>query len=544
MYYSFSDLLFKPALSGVADRGGRVVSSLYYGGGTDYYGEDGDRAVIGVPGADPEGIGDAGAVYVFTRSDGIWTQQAKLTAADKAADDGFGWSVSVAGDTAVIGYPGADPDDLNWAGATYIFTRSDELWTQQTKLTAPDKAVADFFGSSVSVAGDTAVIGAYGADPDDLDWAGAAYVFSSCSNIITVDAGGTCTLPHAIIAANTDAPSGGCPAGCGDDTITLETDVTLTTALPEITSTITIEGQGHIIDGNGGDWSVLTITEDGDLTLNETAVTGANHISDGGGLFNVSTLTLNDSTVRDNSTALTGGGIYSLGTLILNNSTVSGNSAGGSGGGIDNASSVTTVVLNNSTVSDNKAGADGGGIVSMGPVTLTNCTVSENLATLNGGGIYGLGMISLTSSILSGNIADSSGNEVYFNTSGGGSSPETAYNLFGHSGETDAQAFSGFTPYSSDITATSDGTQPTALSAILSPLTDNGGPTKTHALVPVSPAIDLDADCSSGLTEDQRGYPRPETEGTGCDAGAFEGSIALNKGTAFLPAVYFLLLNK
>ncbi|MCI5132518.1 MAG: hypothetical protein D3904_13645, partial [Candidatus Electrothrix sp. EH2] len=432
----------------------------------------------------------------------------------------------------------------------YIFTRSDELWTQQTKLTAPDKAVADFFGSSVSVAGDTAVIGAYGADPDDLDWAGAAYVFSSCSNIITVDAGGTCTLPHAIIAANTDAPSGGCPAGCGDDTITLETDVTLTAALPEITSPITIEGQGHTIDGNGGDWSVLTITEDGDLTLNETAVTGADHTSGGGGgIFNVSTLTLNDSTVRDNSTALTGGGIYSLGTLILNNSTVSGNSAGGSGGGIDNDSSVTTVVLSNSTVSDNDAGADGGGIVSMGPVTLTGCTVSENHATLNGGGVYGLGMITLTGSILCGNIADSSGNEVYFNTAGGGASPETADNLFGHNGESSADAFYNFTPGSADITATSDcdtsedNCIPTALSDILNPLADNGGPTKTHALVPGSPAIDLDADCSAGLDTDQRGEPRPL--GAGCDAGAFEGSIGdSSKNTAFLPAVYFLLFNQ
>ena len=80
---------------------------------------------------------------------------------------------------------------------------------------------------------------------------------------------------------------------------------------------------------------------------------------------------------------------------------------------------------------------------------------------------------------------------------------------------------------------------PTALSAILSPLANNGGPTRTHALVPGSPALDLDATCRPDLTTDQRGYPRPETVGTGCDAGAFEGT---KNNTAFLPAIYLLLL--
>jgi hypothetical protein len=95
-----------------------------------------------------------------------------------------------------------------------------------------------------------------------------------------------------------------------------------------------------------------------------------------------------------------------------------------------------------------------------------------------------------------------------------------SYNLFGHSGESTAEAFIGFTPSGSDVTATSDGGAPTALAAILLSLASNGGPTQTHALVTDSPAVDLDATCGLGMTIDQRGYARPV--GFGCDAGAYE----------------------
>jgi hypothetical protein len=77
-----------------------------------------------------------------------------------------------------------------------------------------------------------------------------------------------------------------------------------------------------------------------------------------------------------------------------------------------------------------------------------------------------------------------------------------------------------FVPSSTDVTATSDGTRPTELAAILSPLADNSGRTQTHALPEGSPAIDLDTACSNELITDQRGYPRPV--GAGCDAGAYE----------------------
>ncbi|MCI5168237.1 MAG: hypothetical protein D3903_19650, partial [Candidatus Electrothrix sp. GM3_4] len=131
----------------------------------------------------------------------------------------------------------------------------------------------------------------------------------------------------------------------------------------------------------------------------------------------------------------------------------------------------------------------------------------------------------MNNSIVSGNLAfQAQGREIY--TYVGGAVIAGSTNVFGHSGETDTEAFFGFTPGASDVVATSDGNQPTLLDAILTPvLKYNGGLTQTHALVTGSPVIDLDAACSSGLSTDQRGYSRPA--GSGCDAGSFEfGALA------------------
>ncbi len=105
----------------------------------------------------------------------MWTQQAKLTSADGAVGDRFGYSVSVSGDTAVIGAVGTD----SYQGSAYVFTRTGGEWTQQDKLTADDGVAGDWFGISVSVSGDTAIIGANGDD----DWKGSAYVFTRTGGV-------------------------------------------------------------------------------------------------------------------------------------------------------------------------------------------------------------------------------------------------------------------------------------------------------------------------------------------------------------------------
>jgi hypothetical protein len=138
----------------------------------------GDTAVVGAFWADAAGVTDSGAAYVFTRSGTTWTQQAKLVASDGAAYDYFGRSVALAGDTAVVGAYAADAAGATNAGAAYVFTRSGDSWTQQAKLVASDGTLNDLFGISVALAGDTAVVGAYLADAAGVSNAGAAYVFA------------------------------------------------------------------------------------------------------------------------------------------------------------------------------------------------------------------------------------------------------------------------------------------------------------------------------------------------------------------------------
>ena len=134
----------------------------------------GDTAVVGNRG-DADGGLDSGSAYVFVRSGTTWSQQAKLTASDAAEFDLFGNSVAVSGDTAVIGADFDDDAGLN-SGSAYVFVRSGTTWSQQAKLTASDAAADDFFGDSVAVSGDTAVVGAPWDDDAGLN-SGSAYVF-------------------------------------------------------------------------------------------------------------------------------------------------------------------------------------------------------------------------------------------------------------------------------------------------------------------------------------------------------------------------------
>ena len=101
----------------------------------------------------------------------------KLTASDGEQNDIFGSSVSIDGDTAVIGSPMNDVNGNFNAGSTYVYVRSNGVWSEQAKLTASDGAELDMFGSSVSIDGDTAVIGAYRGDVNGNLSAGSAYVY-------------------------------------------------------------------------------------------------------------------------------------------------------------------------------------------------------------------------------------------------------------------------------------------------------------------------------------------------------------------------------
>ena len=133
----------------------------------------GDTVVVGAPDATVGNNAEQGAAYVFTESGSGWTQTAKLTASDGAAKDYFGDSVSISGNTVVVGAEGATVSGNIDQGAAYVFTEPASGWadmTQTAELTASDGQAYDGFGTSVSISGNTVVVGAPGG--------GAAYVFT------------------------------------------------------------------------------------------------------------------------------------------------------------------------------------------------------------------------------------------------------------------------------------------------------------------------------------------------------------------------------
>jgi CSLREA domain-containing protein len=286
-------------------------------------------------------------------------------------------------------------------------------------------------------------------------------------------------------------------------------------------------------------------------TLTRTTVT-RNRAPIGGGIDNFGTLTLVTSRVSDNDAltgAGTGGGIAnptSAGTIAITDSTITGNDASASGGGIFNQLGVVTIA--GSTIDHNTALA-GGGLFNAGRATLTNSTVSGNSAT-NGGGIQvsgstastvtlvnttvtrntvegeggGLritaGVANLKHTILAGNVDTSTVTGVRPDCAAAVTSQ--GHNLIGDG--------TGCTGVVHGVNGDQVGTGASPIDPQLSPLADHGGPTLTHGLVIGGPAIDAGnpPGCTDSagapLTTDQRGAPRPD--GSACDIGAFEGSVA------------------
>jgi len=132
-----------------------------------------DYVIVGAP-YDNDNGSDSGSAYIFKRDGTIWTQQQNLTASDGAALDYFGCSVSISGDYAIVGAH-QDDDKGTDSGSAYIFKRDGTSWLQQPKLLASDGAAGDYFGRSVSINGDYAIVGAYG-DDDRGDASGSAYI--------------------------------------------------------------------------------------------------------------------------------------------------------------------------------------------------------------------------------------------------------------------------------------------------------------------------------------------------------------------------------
>ncbi len=194
----------KPGNSGPGDNFGISVAVSGNTAVIGAYGESSNATTVGGDGTN-NNASRSGAAYVFTRSAGVWSQQAYLKASNSGAGDYFGYSVAVSGDTAVIGAymedsnattvggDGSNNSSAN-SGAAYIFTRSGSTWTQQAYLKAGNSGANDWFGASVAVSGDTAVIGAWQEDSNATTVggngannsaanSGAAYVFTRSAGV-------------------------------------------------------------------------------------------------------------------------------------------------------------------------------------------------------------------------------------------------------------------------------------------------------------------------------------------------------------------------
>ena len=137
---------------------------------------DADTIVIGSYGDDDVG-GASGSAYVFKKdSNGSFTQVAKLTASDGTSSDYFGYSVAVDGEAIVVGAYG-DDDNGSTSGSAYVFKiDSNETVTEVAKLISSDASSYDYFGYSVAISGENIIVGAYQKDGAYSD-EGGAYIF-------------------------------------------------------------------------------------------------------------------------------------------------------------------------------------------------------------------------------------------------------------------------------------------------------------------------------------------------------------------------------
>jgi len=278
----------------------------------------------------------------------------------------------------------------------------------------------------------------------------------------------TATLANSTVSGNTAIGTGGAGGGINATTATLTNS----------------RVSGNFTSGSGGGIKADSSTL--------TGSTVSDNRSAGGGGVSATTATVTNSTIANNSSSAEGGGM-SAATATLTNSTLSGNTALTSGGGIF---SVNQLTMTNSTVSGNLAALRGGGI-SASLATILSCTIVENLASSGGGVDRGSsGTINIRNSIIALNMGPNASLGPDLTGGLSGAFVSLGNNLIGNNDGT-----FGFTDgVNGDIV----GNRLNPIDPLIGPLKNNGGQTKTHALLAGSPAIDK-GDNDGVPATDQRG---------------------------------------
>jgi hypothetical protein len=148
---------------------------------------DGNYAIVGAWEDDVGLNRDQGSAYIFFWDGTGWVQQQKLTNDDGAFNDYYGHSVAIDGNYAIVGASGKEVNGNSDQGSAYLFKRktvNPSSWTEQAKLIASDGTANDKFGHSVAIAGDYAIVGANGDD----SFTGSAYIFKRDDKVWTQQA--------------------------------------------------------------------------------------------------------------------------------------------------------------------------------------------------------------------------------------------------------------------------------------------------------------------------------------------------------------------
>ncbi len=210
-------------------------------------------------------------------------------------------------------------------------------------------------------------------------------------------------------------------------TVKLLTDITAATG----DTTLTVSGtkildlNGHVINANGSDMSVITVPAGAELTIQDSGTTGTHKFSVDSttGLWTLDetngTETVTGGVTTAGRTSGTGGGVNNSGAVVMTGGTIAGNAsnaANNCGGGVYSAGG-SAFTLSGGTITGNFANQNGGGVLLQenGAFTMTGGTITGNSAGKNGGGVYANGTIELSGGSITGNSAIQNGGGVDVN---------------------------------------------------------------------------------------------------------------------------------